>query len=195
MINIFTKHKTGIRVGDIMTRNYSSVKPDLSLIECAKIMTKKKVGSLVVEEDKKLIGIIAEKDIIWAIVKKQDLSKIKVGDIMTRNVVFIAPSVDIYDAIIRMNGKHVKILPVILDKKVIGVLTMKDILRIEPSLFELATSSFDVREEREKLKRKKLASSGIGFVKEGICDECKEYDMLYNLDNRMICESCKEMFS
>jgi len=178
-----------------MTRNYASVTQDNSIIGCAKIMTAKKVGSLIVEDDKKLLGIIAEKDIIWALVKRQDLNKIKVKDIMTRNVVSISPSDDIYDAIARMNRKRVKVLPVMVNKKVIGVLTMKDVLKVEPSLFELASNSLDIREEKDKFRRKKQASAGYGFVKEGICDECKEYEMLYNLDNRLICDSCKEMFS
>jgi len=187
--------KTGIKVGDVMTRNYASISQDKSLIECAKIMIIKKVGHLIVEEKKKLLGLISERDVIWALVKKQDLSKIKVKDIMTKRVVTIFPSNDIYDAISRMNGKRVKVLPVVMDKRVIGVLTMKDVLRIEPSLFELASGSLDVREEKDKIKRKNLTASGMGFIKEGICDECKEYDMLYNLDNRLICESCKELFS
>ena len=189
------RKETRLKVGDIMTRNYASVKPDISIIDCAKIMIKKKVGSLVVEENKKLLGVIVEKDIIWVLVKKQDLSKIKVRDIMTRRVVVISPADNIYNAILRMNRKRVKILPVIFDKKVVGVLTIKDVLRVEPSLFELASSSLDIREEKDKLKRKEIASAGYGFVKEGICDECDEYNRLYNIDDRLICQSCKEMFS
>jgi CBS domain-containing protein len=194
MISWFGRNKIRVKVGDIMTRNYSSIAPDKNLNECAKLMLTKKVGNLVVEEKKNILGIIAERDIIWAVVKKQDLSKIKVRQIMTKRVITISPSNDIYEAVNRMNGKHVKILPVVMNKRVVGVLTIKDILRVEPSLFELTTSSFDIREEKEKMKRKNLSSTGMGFVKEGICDECKEQDILYNMDGRLICDSCREMF-
>ena len=43
--------KIGIKVGDIMTRDFVSVKPDTNIINCAKLMMKKRVGSLILEED------------------------------------------------------------------------------------------------------------------------------------------------
>ncbi len=85
-MNYFTKKKKeelGVKVGDIMTRNLITAQPEISLRDAAKLMTKKRVGSLLLIEEDVLKGILTEKDIIWALSKKsaQDLEKIKAKDI------------------------------------------------------------------------------------------------------------------
>ena len=66
---VWAKPKIGIKVGDIMTRNFVSVKPILSVSDCAREMIKKHVGSLVVQENQVLKGILTEKDIVRASVE------------------------------------------------------------------------------------------------------------------------------
>ena len=80
--------ETGIKVGDIMTRNFISIKPDTNLIDAAKTMIKKRVGSLILEEKGELKGFITERDIIWALVKKskKDLRNIKAKDISMKKI-------------------------------------------------------------------------------------------------------------
>ncbi len=183
--------RIGVKVGDIMTRNFISVKPDMSVIDCAREMIKKHVGSLIVKDEQHLKGIITEKDVIWALVKRQDLSKIKVKDIMTRRVIGINPSKDLYDALLRMRNKKTRILPVMVKDHVIGVVTIKDILRIEPSLFDIALETIQIKEETEKLKRRHAVLTGEeSWVKEGECPECGVYGILYNSDGGLLCESC-----
>jgi len=71
--------KIGVKVGDIMTREFISVKPETSLLDCARKMIKKRIGSLILEEKGELRGILTERDIIWAMTKqsKTDLNKIE----------------------------------------------------------------------------------------------------------------------
>ena len=186
--------RIGIKVGDIMTRNFISVKQDTSLIECARKMLKHDVGSLIVTSDNKLAGIMTETDVIRAIVNKCNLEKTKAQDIMTKKVVTIAPSKDIYDALRIMKRTKFRWLPVVIKKHVIGMLTLKDILRIEPSLFDIARETIQIREESEKLKRREeILSGGETWVKEGVCSECGAYGLLYNVGGRMLCESCKDI--
>ncbi|MFH1248750.1 MAG: CBS domain-containing protein [archaeon] len=194
LFRIDEKTKIGINVGDIMTRNYISTKPDSALIDCAKEMIKRHVGSLIIAENQSLKGVISEKDIVWAVIKRQDLSKIKAKDIMTRRVVTINPGKDIYEATLKMSNNKVKILPVIVKDKVIGVVTMKDILKLEPSLLEIAIQGFNISEERDKLKRRKdiLEGEAESWIKEGVCSECEVYGLLYNIDGKLLCESCKD---
>ena len=72
-----------VLVADIMTREPITTKPDINLLDSAKKMVKKKVGSLLIVDKKNLLGFISQKDILWALVKKskEDLSKIKAIDI------------------------------------------------------------------------------------------------------------------
>lgn len=182
--------KTGIKVGDIMTRNFVSVGPKTSIHECVKIMVKNKVGSAVVMSDKKLKGIITEGDIMRAIAKKISLKE-PVSKIMTKKVYSIRASKDIYDAIVLMKKKKVRWLPVVIKKHVIGFLTEKDILKIQPELFEIVVENLHIAEEKEKWKRIKAVDE-YGWVKEGPCDECGAFDLLYKVGNRYLCANCRK---
>ena len=193
LFGFFSKGKTGVKVGDIMTRNFVHVYPDTSIIDCAKEMIKKHVGSLVVKEGRNINGILAEKDVIWAIVKKQDLTKLKARDIMSRRVITIAPSKDLYDALEIMKRTRFKHLPVTVKSEVIGLVTLKDILRLEPSLFGSVREALLIREEAEKLKAReaRTGKKELAWIKEGECSECGAYGLLYNIDNKLLCEMCK----
>ncbi len=180
----------GIKVGDVMTRDFISVKPETSLQDCSRIMIKKRVGSLILLENKQLRGLLTERDIVWALTKTRDLKKIQACEIASKKIVTIKPSSDISLALEKMRKSKYRWLPVVDNNKVIGFLTLKDIIRIEPSLFEIASSHlFPIREEELKLKRK---ASRVKGLKDGMCEECGNLDFLEKVDDRMLCELCKE---
>ena len=188
--------KIGIKVGDVMTREFISVKPETSLQDCMKIMIKKRVGSLVVKEDEKLKGLITERDILWALTKKSkaDLKKIKADEVARRKIITIKPSADLYDAMQKMRKSNYRWLPVTINSKVIGLLTLKDILKIEPALFDIvkAHDVFDIREEKEKLKRRDLREGNRSWLREGMCEECGDLNLLYKINGVLVCEDCRE---
>lgn len=186
----FFKTKSGVKVGDIMTRNFVSVNPDTNLVNCAREMMKKRVGSLVLKDGQKLAGLLTEKDIIWAMTKKgaRGLDKIKARDVASKKIATIKPGADLYEALQRMKKLKFRRLPVTVDGNVIGMLTLKDVLRIEPSLFSDINKIEEIREESEKMKRVK----GEKWVKEGVCEECGNFNVLYKVDNRVICLECKD---
>src|SRR3989344_1496966 len=181
----------GIKVGDLMTRNFIRADPEMDLAKCAKRMIKKRVGSLVITEGDVLRGILTEKDIVYAVVKKskKGLRDIKARDLMKRKVVTINPSADVIVAMEKFKKKKLKRLPVVEGGKVIGLITMKDILKVDPGLFQMIIQSTKIREQTGKLKRS-LVSRG----KEGICEECGEYDILYrdSEGSQLVCEECLE---
>jgi len=177
-----------LKVGEIMTRDFVYVLPDTNLFDCAKVMIKKRVGSLVLKQDNRLGGILTERDILWALTKKskKGLKNIKAKDIATRKVVTIKPEADISEALDKMNKKKKRWLPVIANKKLIGLVTIKDILKFRPSWLESAGEIMRIREESEKLKRRENPRTGV----EGMCEECGNYDLLSKVDGRLLCESC-----
>jgi CBS domain-containing protein len=182
--------KSGVKVGDIMTRSFISVNPNTNLIDCAREMMRKRVGSLVLKDGQKLVGLLTEKDIIWAMTKKgaNGLGKIKAKEIASKKIATIKPSADVYEAMERMKKLKFRRLPVVVNNNVIGMLTLKDVLRIEPSLFSDINKIGEIREESEKLKRVK----GERWSSEGLCEECGNFDVLYRVDNRLMCLSCKD---
>jgi len=86
-----------VAVGDIMTRNLISIKPNTNLLNCTKELVKQRVNSLLITENKKLVGILTSRDILWVIMKnpKTNLAEMKAMDIATRKVAVIKPSADI----------------------------------------------------------------------------------------------------
>lgn len=145
--------KTGIKVGDIMTRNFIYCHEDDELLKAVKIMAKNRIGSLIIKEKDKLLGIITERDIMMAVAKNENLKGLKVKDVMTKRVETISPNKDLYDAIIKMKKKNIRRLPVVEKGKVIGLVTWKDIIKIAPTLFDLLVEEIRIREESEKLKK------------------------------------------
>ena len=183
--------ESGVKVGDLMTRNFISTGPMTDLKKCAKMMVKKRVGSLIISEGDKLKGILTEKDIIWAIVKKskKDLDKILAKDLMKRKVVTIRPEADIVVALNKIKKKKIRRLPVVEKKKLIGMLTIKDILRIDPGLFESIVETQKIREETAKMKHSPRMRVPR---KQGICEECGVFELLYHDEAQWLCETCYE---
>lgn len=169
--------KLGIKVGDVMIRSFVSTKPDISLLAAVDLMVKKRIGSLILQEKGILKGILTEKDIMWALSKKKDLSEVKAIDICTRKITTIRPSADIYDAVRVMKKTKFRRLPVVIKKKVIGYLTLKDVLKIQPELFDIARHGYEKHE--------------VGtIIREGICDKCEKFGFLYKRHDQLICEEC-----
>jgi len=185
--------KIGVKVGDLMTRDLISVDRNTSLVECSREMAGKNVGLLIVTDKKKLIGMLTEKEIIWALTKKSDLARVKAGDVMLRKLTTIKPSRDIYDALLRMRNHNVRWLPITIRKNVVGLITINDILRVEPALFEIALGNMRVKEHEDKLRRKEITlSKGESWASEGECPECGAFGLLYRTNKNHVCESCFE---
>ncbi|MCX8194171.1 MAG: CBS domain-containing protein [Candidatus Pacearchaeota archaeon] len=183
--------KTGIKVGDVMTKKFISVIPSTTISECAKTMAKKHVGSLIIKENQKLRGIVTEGDIMQAVAKGLDLKKTPVSKIMTKHVISISPSKDLYESLMIMKRKGIRWLPVVIDNNIIGLLTEKDILKIQPDLFDIAIQNIKIAEEEEKWKRVRAVDE-YRWVREGPCQECGVYDLLYKIGNRYLCASCRK---
>lgn len=176
--------KTGYQVADAMTTKPVSISPEATITECANLMTEHKVGSLIIESGNKIAGIITDTDIVRKVVALgMDSKKMKAQDVMVKGVVTITPEQDIYNALLKMNEMNIRQLPVVEVGKVVGLLTLKDILKIEPALFELIVDNMDIREE----ERKPIHHS------RHICEACGDMvSKLYELDGVTVCMTCKK---
>ena len=182
-----------ILVADLMTQEPVTIKADTNLLQCAKILMQKKLGSLLIAEKKKLIGFISQKDILWAIVKKSegDLKSIKAIDVSPKKIVTIRPSATIKEAMSKMKKTKFDRLPVVQENELVGIITTKDILNFKPEFYPELEEFARIREESDKLKRVEK-SLGKSTMKEGICAECGNQDILRRMDGMLICSSCAE---
>ncbi len=181
-----------ILVSDIMTREPLTMKPNASLLECAKKMVQKKTGTLLLSDKKKLVGLISRHDILWALMKKskEDLSKIEAKDISPKKIAVIRPSATLDEAIKKIKDLKFAKLPVIDNNKIVGIVTIKDILSFHPELYPELEEFASIREESEKLKLVKKAKERI-IVREGICEKCGTKTILNEFDGMNLCESCQ----
>jgi len=144
--------KTGIRVIEAMTRSPVVVKPNEKIINCANKMIKHQIGSLIVEEKGELLGIVTEKDFVERVIAKNlDINKIEIKNIMSSKLIKISPHLDLYDALLFMSREEVRRLPVVEEGKFIGLLTYKDILKIQPDLYDISIEKFKLNSEKERL--------------------------------------------
>ncbi len=177
--------KTGYRVYDCITTKPISVTSDTSLEECAKVMAQNHVGALVIKDNNQSKGLITEQDIVRNVIAKgiNPLIK-KVKDFMETKLITIKSSDDIYDALIKMRDYNIRHLPVVENGKMIGLLTLKDVLKIEPSLFELLVEKFELREETRKPINRIIQ-------REAICQGCGAYaEDIKKVKGSLLCERC-----
>ena len=177
--------KTGYKVYDCMTTKPISISPEISLEECAKVMDVNHVGALVVKENHVSKGLITEQDIVRKVISKgiNPLTK-KVKDFMESELITISPNDDIYDALIKMRDLNIRHLPVVDNGKMVGLLTLKDILKIEPQLFELLVDRFELREETRKPINRFIPN-------EAICQGCGAYvEDVKRVKGSLLCERC-----
>jgi CBS domain-containing protein len=143
--------KTGYKVYDAMTQEPVCVGPEDTIINCANIMKDNKVGGIIVKEGKKLVGICTEQDFVHKLISEnKNPIDFKIKDIMCSNVRTIEPDKDIFDAIMKMRDLNVRRLPVVSNGELVGMLTMKDIVKIEPQMFDLLVDKIELREEDNK---------------------------------------------
>ncbi len=145
--------KTGVSVADVMTEHPIVVGPETSLQECARVMADNHVGAVLIQGRGELLGIVSEQDIVRKSVIKGDVpSRVRVRDIMVSKLITISPSADVFDAVRVMAEENIRHLPVMRGDDFAGVVTMKDILKIQPELFQILVDKIELREEERKVK-------------------------------------------
>jgi CBS domain-containing protein len=107
-----------------------SVSPDSTVYDTIKMMAEKNVGALLVLDGDKLSGIISERDYARKVILKGKSSKeTRVSEIMTSSVVTIGPEQSIEDCMALMTAKRIRHLPVLESNKLLGVISIGDVIK------------------------------------------------------------------
>jgi len=111
------------------TNNVWSVTPQHKVIDAIQIMAEKNIGAVVVVEDEKLVGIFSERDYVRrGIIQGRKSKTTPVAEVMTADVFTVSPRMDISHCMQLFSDKHIRHLPVVLEGKVLGVLSISDIV-------------------------------------------------------------------
>lgn len=107
-----------------------SISPEATVYEALQLMADKNIGALVVLEGGKLAGIISERDYARKVILHQKSSvQIPVSEIMTRTVFFVSPDASIEECMALMTNQRVRHLPVLEDDKLVGVISIGDVVK------------------------------------------------------------------
>ena len=107
-----------------------SISPDSMVFDALKVMAAHRVGALVVMEGDRLAGIFSERDYAREVVLKGKTSKTTpVAEIMSQKVIIVSPDNTVEDCMNLMSGKRIRHLPVVENDKVIGVLSIGDLVK------------------------------------------------------------------
>lgn len=118
-------------VKNVMAKPVITVDAGSPIYEVAKIMSEKGIGSVVVAEKGKHIGIVTERDIIQRVVAKGlDASKVSAKDIMSKALITVNGNTPIINAIRIMEKNKVRRLLVVERGRLVGIVTQRDLLRV-----------------------------------------------------------------
>jgi len=107
-----------------------SVSPDTPVYDALKLMAEKNVGALLVLDGDKLAGILSERDYARKVILKGKASKnTPAREIMSENVVCVTPKQSVAECMALMTDKHIRHLPVIEDDKLVGVISIGDVVK------------------------------------------------------------------
>jgi CBS domain-containing protein len=127
-----------IKMRDVMVKEVITTHRDSTLEEAIKLMNDHEIGCLIVTDNSKPIGILTERDLLKRIMaKSHDLKRIKVEEVMSTPLISVEPDVQVGDASSLMFQRNIKKMPIIKKGELVGLVTLTDILRIQPQLIKM----------------------------------------------------------
>ena len=127
-----------VLVRDIMSKNVKVVRPDTTAQEVVATMNKFNIGSIIVVQSERPVGIITLRDVVAKVVVQCLAPRaLTARQIMTSPLVTISESATVEEAARLMAQKKVKTLPVMDKDKLAGVLTFTDIIFEVPNMLSL----------------------------------------------------------
>ncbi len=125
-----------------MSRLILTVGPSHTLREAARRMSEKQVGAaVVIDEEQPGPGIVSERDLLYSLGRGEDPDAELVADHMTGSIISAAPDWSLERAAVEMSNRHIRHLVVVEGGELVGILSMRDIVRVWTS--EGATSGME----------------------------------------------------
>ncbi len=175
---------TEVRVREAMTKKVVTLAPTSTADKAAKLMALRGIGSVVIV-GKKPEGIVTERDICYKVVAKDKKpGKVKLKEIMSKPLKTIGSNATLTEASRIMAKHHLRRLPVLEEKSLVGIVTERDIIAIAPHTIEILQELSRINTQSERSKE---------VPEKGTCEICGDFMVnITNVDGAYLCESCKE---
>ena len=121
------------KISNILSRKGSSaisVLPDTSVLDALKVMAENNIGSVVIMQDEKFLGIITERDYSRKVILKgKNSTDTKVSEIMTSEFPDLQPQDTVEHCMELMTQTNIRYLPVFEDKQLAGIISISDVVK------------------------------------------------------------------
>jgi CBS domain-containing protein len=174
---------TRVLVRDIMNSPVISASPHDTIKDIATKMKEERIGSIIIMEKEKTLGIVTDWDIVSnAVVEDIKPSLLKALEIMQK-LHTIEGEEGVTEAARMLRQHNIKRLGVVYKNRLVGIISASDVIAVTPDLV-------DVISEKAALVRGEIGRSA-GNVS-GYCDECSEWsDLLQYSEGTFTCEECR----
>lgn len=130
--------KLSLKVEDVMVREVITIDENSTVKEAADVMNKFEIGCLIAVRKGKAVGIITERDLLKRVVAEaKDVNKTRVKDVMSSPLVVVEPQMDLEEAVKLMFQMKIKKLPVVDEKRLVGLVSLTDIARFQPQMIRI----------------------------------------------------------
>lgn len=140
-----------LRVKDIMKRNVLVLSKEATIKDALDLMVENSAGSVIILENEKIVGIVTERDILRRVLSQSKSLDTKIKEVMTKNVITISPDEKIEKAAEIMTENKIKKLPVVDGNKLVGIITLTDIVasgvKLEDAILEELSKWFPLRHQ------------------------------------------------
>lgn len=179
-------------VRDIMAVNVVSMPPDASIFEVSKAMAKMDIGSVIIADKDRPLGIITESDIVRrVIVGEKDTKTTTASEVMSSPIIHVEPGTGLTDAMRVMAKSNIRRVAVLKNNTLAGIITSRDLLRWSPELIDILVESLRLKDEVASSRTADVDDDLIAYG--GDCSSCGEYSTdLVLEDGEYLCESCRE---
>ncbi|HYW27287.1 MAG TPA: CBS domain-containing protein [Terriglobales bacterium] len=120
-----------MKVLDVMTQVVLTADTGTTIAEAASLMAQRRVGSALVIDGERLLGIFTERDIVKALSQDASATHQAIGHWMTRNPQTISSDATIEEALERMLDGGFRHLPVVDAGRMVGMVSMRDLSRVQ----------------------------------------------------------------
>ena len=117
-----------MKVKDIMSKNLIICSSDINVINISNIMKKYNIGFIPIEKNKKIIGVITDRDIVINIISNKVNNNSSIESYVNSNIIHIEENSSIDECLNIMKENKVKRLIVVNKEKIVGVISLSDIL-------------------------------------------------------------------
>lgn len=128
-----------LKIENVMIGNVITVEAGATVREAVDLMNEHEIGCLiVVDQEEKPVGILTERDLLRRVLaQRKDPVRIKVSQVMSKPLVTGTPHMDLEAAVKLMFKKKIKKLPVVENGQLVGLVTLTDMVRVQPQIIEI----------------------------------------------------------